>query len=403
LCYALAAWAALAGLQTQGGRWFAAAGAASAAGYWIRPEGLSVAIVTAGLVLVRAVQAPAAGSAAARRRWAVGLASLTAATCLVAAPYVLLSGKVTGKLWNKQNLYPSRSKSVGKAQPRQVPLFDRAGPAAPVLGFASPAPLAIVDPQSVASVVAPLARAAWELVERSVSQLHLLLLLAALGCFWRRAARPQAQAVSLSRALGGFHVALLILLYLLGGYIDRRHLLPLAVLVVPWAACGLVAVSAWVSERMAARGRTWSPRFVTAGLLVVLLATMLPRSLRPLHEPYGPQLAAAAWIQRHTAGGEALVANSPYLGFYSGREFEVHGWSEYRPTAPLSDRIRTADARYIVLDTGASEHFDPAWLAALDGHYTLVQRIEGTGRARRHTVLIYEPTRTAERPPPSSL
>jgi hypothetical protein len=218
-----------------------------------------------------------------------------------------------------------------------------------------------------------------------------------LGGVWRGSVRPLPESAALGRGLGGFHVALLILLYLLGGYIDRRHLLPLAALVVPWAACGLICVSDRMGQWASARGREWSPRTLIAGLLLGLVAVMLPRSLRPLHEPYRPQLAAAEWIKRRTTDRETVIANSPYVGFYAERPTDVYGWKEYAQPTALLQRLRAADARYVVLDTGATEHFDPSWLPTLEAHYALVRRIEGTGRARRHTVLIYEPTRIAAR------
>ncbi len=386
LGYLLAAWAALAGLQTGRVVWFALAGTSSALAFWIRPEGASVAIVVAGLLVGKVVW----GAPGERLRWATSLAAMLAFAVAVSAPYVVLSGKVTDKLRQKQNLSPAATSLT------KVPRLAMGSRPAGVL------PLAAISPTAALVTTSVLLQAGAELVEQYASQMNVLLPLAALGLFWTRSAAPRAESLRLVRSLAWFHAALLIALFILGGYIDRRHVLVLVALSMPWAAAGLLALAAWLADRpqFAARPRAagvWACRLVLA-----VSACLLPRSLRPLHEPYRPQLAAAAWINAHAAPSDPLIANSPYIAFYTQRQTEIYGWSDYGHPPPLAERVRGETARFIVFDTGASEHYDPAWLEALNSQYSLAERFEGTGRAKRHTVLIYELTRMAARPSPSS-
>jgi hypothetical protein len=171
---------------------------------------------------------------------------------------------------------------------------------------------------------------------------------------------------------------------------------------MPWAAAGLLAVSVALAEHRRFARFPRARGACSIGLLLVVSAVLLPRSLRPLHEPYQPQLEAARWIQLHAGPADPLIANSPYIGFYSQRQTEVYGWTDYGRPPPLAERIQAESARYIVFDTGSSAHYDPAWLETLNAQYSLAHRIEGLGRARRHTVLIYELTRLAVKPATAS-
>lgn len=383
LFYLLGAWAVLAGLQSGKAAWFALAGTASAAAFWIRPEGWSVAIVAAALLALNCLQA----AANERARWALCFATLVAFTAALSAPYVVLSGKITDKLRYKQNLQPSIA-----AAP--APRWN----GAPLGGPAGNLPLATIGPMASVLTATALLRAAAELAEQYTSQLNVLLPLALIGLLWRRPAAPRPEAARLANSLGCFHASLLILLFLLGGYIDRRHVLPLMALAMPWAAAGLLAVAALLAEQRPFAGRPRARAACTGALLLAVAALWLPRSLRALHEPYQPQLEAARWIRAHGDENDPLIANSPYVGFYAERQTEVYGWPDYGHPPPLAERVRAESARFIVFDIGASEHYDPAWLDSLGGQYSLAHRIEGVGRAKRHTVLIYELTRLAARP-----
>jgi hypothetical protein len=369
-------------MQSRRPAWFALTGVASAAGFWIRPEGGSVALVAAALLVWKILHA-AHGD---RLRWAMSLATLVIVTATVAAPYAILSGRVTDKLWRKENLRPATAAAEGI-----LPVAARSGRASPWV-------LATISPTAGIVTTGALARAGAELAEQYVSQLNLLLPLVVLGLCWRRSPPPLPEASLTVQSLAWFHASLLILLFLLGGYIDRRHVLPLAALAMPWGAAGLLTLAAAISERkqFAAQPRL-RPAFAL-GLLLAITAAWLPRSLRPLHEPYGPQLAAAQWIRSHAEPADPLIANSPYIAFYTKHQTEVFGWPDYGVPPPLAERVRNETARYIVFDTGASEHYDPAWLECLKAQYSLAHRVEGFGRARQHTVLIYELTRLAAKP-----
>jgi 4-amino-4-deoxy-L-arabinose transferase-like glycosyltransferase len=385
-CYLFAAWAALAGLQSRRPAWFALAGLTSAAGFWIRPEGGSVALVVAALLLWKIVQ----GAPGERLRWAMSLATLVIVTTTVAAPYAILSGRLTDKLRHKPNLRPT---------PANVESF---APAAVRTGRSGSWVLATISPTAGIVTAEALARAGAELAEQYVSQLNLLLPLVVLGLCWRRSPPPLPEASLTVQSLAWFHVSLLILLFLIGGYIDRRHVLPLAALAMPWGAAGLFAVSEAVAQDRRFGGLRRVRFGLACGMVLILAGAWLPRSLRPLHEPYQPQLVAAHWIRAHAEPGDPLISNSPYIAFYTQHQTEVFGWPDYGAPPPLAERVRDETARYIVLDTGASEHYDPAWLDCLKTQYSLAYRVEGAGRARRHTVLIYELTRLAAKPASSS-
>lgn len=361
--YCLAVWAAVEGFQGRQWAWFLLAGTASGAAYAVRPEGLTVALVAAGLL----------GWMAMRERPRFHLACLVcvlASAGAVAAPYAVLKGKLTAK--KDLTTYLHYRASAPADGPVQL----------------CAAAVTAVPSKAAGGVVLEMAwRTAWRFT-------HILryILVAPLVIAFLPGARRRAQADA-RRFVGAivlFHLALLLILYATSGYLDDRHLMPLAILAMPWAAAGALEIL----DRLAARasqcrgameclGPEWSAGAV--GVLVVL--ALAPRSLAPIHAERRPLIEAACRIRACAAPGDAVLSNSPYLSFYAN--LPGHCVRPRQPLPPLRTPEGRPAFRFVVLSQDPYE-FDEEWLDALAPSYRRLPPVGKTKEWRRVVVLVGE-------------
>ena len=289
--YVLAVWLLLEGLQRRRWGWFAGAGLSSAAAYWIRPEGLSVALVGAGVLAILAVRRRSL-----RPIGMLGVLVLTAAA--VAAPYWCAKGAFTSK------------KDV-RAMAGISPEVTESLPAA-----------AAVSRYSLLQGILTLAG-------RCVKEMrYVLAVYFVLGIWSRRRIRFSMSETGAVGALALFHMLLLVALYRVAGYIDSRHVMVLIALSLPWAAAGMAAAAEWVPayaqkycrpwfERYAAR--SWAaPAAVRMALLVLLVLCLFPRAASPPHGNQESLLTAVSWLRRNARPDDQVLTNARMVLFYTG-------------------------------------------------------------------------------------
>ncbi|MBL8829401.1 MAG: hypothetical protein JNM18_20625 [Planctomycetaceae bacterium] len=129
------------------------------------------------------------------------------------------------------------------------------------------------------------------------------------------------------------------------GYLERRHLLPLVVLSLPWAGRGVI----YCGEQLARRC-TWSEpraRWATAGATAVLLAST---SLLPLHPGRVAHRAAAEWLSAQTESG-AVLDTVGHSALYTGRTTYRH---EIAPAALVDP-----DLQFVVIESAELRYNSP--------------------------------------------
>ena len=326
------------------GRWrWLAAGATGGLAYLTRPEALFV-------VMPAMMAAAAAGARRGPRAAAGGALGFLLALALVASPYVLAMHGITGR-W-MLSMKPSvahaglEEERARLSLPPDCPL---ASPVVPSPGHTGARATAAGDDERAAAPVAP----TWGRDARDVGEAALsavrgdILALAALGlpAVWRR--RRGLVFAWLVVLAGWFTLALLH--QHASGYINDRHLLTAAILVLPVAGAGYLAL--WSAPRA-----TWLLRVVCL-LLIALITT---GAVKRRHPDQVPRLEALAFAREHSGPSDRLVVHRRKDGWYASRPVIVL-------TLPCEDRdlvdsMRREHATLLVLDEADVRAAAPQWL-----------------------------------------
>lgn len=369
--YLLAAWCAGEGFRRGKIVWFPLAGAASGLAYWIRPEGLSVAVVAAGLLAFQMLRG------APWRRVLLSLGCLVLASGAVVAPYAAIKGGLTSKKLT------------------DVLTWEHdAPPGAGLDGIVAlpPPPTADAPP-----VRAPRwLRACASIVEETAHGMrHFLLVPFAVGVFVGAAGKSQRDYRRLVAALAAFHVALLFALYFTAGYLGARHVMQLVALAMPWTASGTVLMAERLSSMLRLKAaRRVSPEWACALFACAFAALLLPRALRPLHRTRVPVVRVAYELAGHAEPGDAVLSNSVYPSFFA----EMPGVivSDPQGAREFAKQPEGSAFRFAVLALGSEEE-EEEWLRELSGQYALSEAFPRT-EGPRHVVLVLERKEGRENP-----
>ncbi len=421
LFFLFAAWMASTGLASGSVRRLALAGLSSGLAFWVRPEGLEVAMIASGFVLLLAV------SSWPWRKSAVALAAVAGIALVVAAPYMLLAGKITSKqlLIFKEKPAPSYIERLAEAEQnaetQQVAVNPPAPPAqtpeappqpavvqAPVPAAAqAPAPAPAVvdpndpngDPEYSPELVSSLIGLGFAAFINSICQgLKFVFipyyLLGDIALIWRR---PAGIQVAFLAALGVTHIVVLVSVFVFSGYVAHRHTIPLVGLAMPFAALGIyqtsVVIGRWVRLR---------PMWLAVPTLVTCCLLVLPFTLRRLNAEFIPVIEATEWVQQRIAPGAGIVCNSPYVPYYSGKPV-----AELVPLSPTLGEalLKAPDARYDYAVVHVNAHdYRPEWLEQLAPYYQQVLELDDPTPFRvPRKVLVFQvrdqPVRNAALPP----
>jgi hypothetical protein len=291
---------------------FLLCGLATGLGYLVRPEGLMV---------VGAVGLVAAGMGLARtwpRDVALGrITALAVGVALVAGPYMLLIGQVTNK--------PTAKEMIPTFQgPREKVTSGQLGPPAAVAG-----PV-FADWWTVPSDAGPgyvVGRAALGVAKETGKGLHYLAAgLAVLGVFATRRRLSADPGLWVLLAIVGLNVALLLHLGSTGYFVNEkrtfyaseRHVVLLVLVGCVFAAAALGPVAAALSH-LPRVGRFWAGRWAPAGLLLAVVASALPSTLKPLHEQREGHKHAGRWMREHVREADCVIDPFDWAQWYAGR------------------------------------------------------------------------------------
>ena len=343
--FVLCAAALLAALEQGGWRWLAA-GAAAGLAYLTRPEALF--LVAPGLLAALAT-VPRRGVAAAAR----GALGFALALALVAAPYVLAIHHLTGS-W-QISMKPSIAAAGLATSTGLPPGCPLASPTVPGLGARAEddgAPAGPAEPATeTVTAAATASRLGTDLrlaIEAFADVARAdVLFFAALGLLPFLRGRRGLVYGGLSVVAGW--IALLALHHHRSGYMDDRHLLPAALLVLPAAGAG------WLMLWNAPRART-AARVVCLAVVALLAIG----GVKPRHVDERPLLAGLAFARDLTPEGQRIVVERRKEGWYAGRPvllLELPCTDE-----ALRAAMRREGAALVVLDEDSLRAAAPHWL-----------------------------------------
>ncbi|HZU35668.1 MAG TPA: hypothetical protein VFA18_07165, partial [Gemmataceae bacterium] len=124
------------------------------------------------------------------------------------------------------------------------------------------------------------------------------------------------------------------------GYATERHMLLILMCLLFWAVAALLELPACLRAQSA--GPYWS-----TVLLLVVLATCLPRSLQPLHAERLGHRAAGRWLAEHAGPADVIVDPFSWSYYYSGRLFDG---------APRQRVPEAGQPCYVVMDCAKDLH-----------------------------------------------
>ena len=360
---------------------FLLAGGVSGLAFWVRPEGLAVALVSAFCVLIVPAWRVSLGGG---RRAVIGSLVMLAGAALVAAPLVIISGKLTGKLagkpgfqqWQHSAAQPGAATSDPMSQrpPEQgvndVPVVQMPG---------APTPWNDPLPVTAAAAVARLGTALAEV-------LHGMLLVPVLVGIPIALRRMAGTSFSVCLLLALAQIGLLLLLYRLGGYIDRRHLLPLVAMLIPSISLGSLAIGRW----LASLGQRHSNAgWLVPAAAVCVLAVLVPRSIRPLHESHLHKLQAAAWLRENCQTLDVVGSNAAEVVYHASNDGGVRPGSLLRIGHPIDADGPLSRNTYLVVELDAGNR-QPAWSSDILAEFTPAARIVGDAGLRQRDLVIYQ-------------
>lgn len=179
-------------------------------------------------------------------------------------------------------------------------------------------------------------------------------LLAVSGLLWRPSIRRHR--------LGEAYLLATVLLYLLvyfqlmyhEGYLVKRHMLTVSILLCIWAGVGLEELSRWFGSKQRL-SRFWKVNvgadtafgFKVVVVLLLVLITM-PKNLKALHRSEVVCKHAGLWLAEQYGSEITLLTNKDEIGFYSRADYR-----RLQPALPegVAEQLQQVGARIFAMET----------------------------------------------------
>jgi hypothetical protein len=272
---------------------FLLCGMAAGLSYLVRPEGLMVILAVGTVVAWLGIF----------NRWprdvAIGrLVALTVGVLLVATPYMALIGKISNKptsleFWNRLN---------GENPRVKLGSWDHgwnASPQTPVLfaAWSSGDDRALWAAKATASEVTKAAH-------------YTPCILALVGLYAQRRRFNTHPELAILPILAIINLTVLYALGLKMGYVSERHTLLVVLITCYFAAASLKPIAQAVSG---------VPTLGATGLLLALVVSALPSTVRPLHENRAGHYHAGKFLESVAGPNDLIIDPFSWALFYSGK------------------------------------------------------------------------------------
>ena len=111
--------------------------------------------------------------------------------------------------------------------------------------------------------------------------------------------------------------------YLLSG----RHVLPLLLISIYWVGEGFLTIYHWICKKLEPylSAHSLDPKrrmFVMAGLLILVLAIVLPKTLKPQRYERLSEKWAGIWIKNQSGKGMTIFTTVPRVAYYADGDYE---------------------------------------------------------------------------------
>jgi len=137
-------------------------------------------------------------------------------------------------------------------------------------------------------------------------------------------------------------------------HLSARHVLPLLLISIYWIGEGFLAIYHWVYKKVESKflllrsGQERKSIIIMVSLLILILAIVLPKTLKPQRYERLPEKWAGVWIKDQSGKEITLLTTLPRVAYYAGGKYEYIDFKN----ATL-DKIKTSrvegEALYLVL------------------------------------------------------
>ena len=173
--------------------------------------------------------------------------------------------------------------------------------------------------------------------------------------------------------------------------LSGRHVLPLLLISIFWVGEGLMAIHQWISKKMESPPLMLridpkrKPSIIFAVLLVVLLAIVLPKTLKPQRYERLPEKWAGIWIANRCGKGMTLFTTVPRVAYYADGNYEYIDFNNDR-----LDKIKASMAEkralYLVIRGKEVINF-PENAETIKRDFVELARFEGK---RMEKIILYQ-------------
>jgi hypothetical protein len=177
-------------------------------------------------------------------------------------------------------------------------------------------------------------------------------------------------------------------------YLSARHVLPLLLISIYWIGKGFLIIYDWVYKKLKSNLfflRLWPERksiLMMVSLLILILAIVLPKTLKPQRYARLPEKWAGVWIKDQCEKEATLLTTLPRVAYYAGVKYEFIDLKN-----DTLDKIKTSSteekAIYLVLSGEELKNY-PRITESINRNFIEVIRYEKKGMDK---VIVYKRAR----------
>lgn len=181
-------------------------------------------------------------------------------------------------------------------------------------------------------------------------------------------------------------------------YLSGRHVLPLLLISIYWVGEGFLVIYHWVykkleSNRLLLRsGPERKSILIMVSLLILILAIVLPKTLKPQRYERLPEKWAGIWIENQSGKGMTIFTTAPRIAFYADGEYEYTDFNKDKLDKVKASMVGKG-AFYLAIRNGEVLDFTEN-AEAIKRDFVELARFEGKGMEK---IIVYRMVQSLRR------
>jgi hypothetical protein len=182
-------------------------------------------------------------------------------------------------------------------------------------------------------------------------------------------------------------------------YFSGRHVLPLLLFSIYWVGKGALATYNWVYEKMESKRILFrlkperKSKVLWAALLILVLAIVLPKTLKPQRYERLSEKWAGTWIKNRYGEGITIFTTMPRVAYYADGKYERIDLEKDK-FDEIKASMAEKGALYLAIRPREIVDF-PERAEAIKRNFIEVLRYEGKGMEE---IVVYEKVNPVRRP-----